>query len=228
MWRDTIVRTISFDMLPLKRRGENFTLNTLESLRTRLVSATVYACGEEASVRSDLEQKDATRHTSLFDSEGVCLPLPQADMLLEYTASDGQQRAALLSDREEHGVDIFVFRFNAQRGRWMWPFLGMHYGPTFHENSRIAVYDPERLTKTGSRPQAAMIQEHSRDAGIAICCLELVRQGKRDPEGTPGKSAAERRAAKAGRVASPTPPSMARASRTHHEQGSPRKGARRS
>lgn len=70
-----------------------------------------------------------------------------------------------------------------------------------------------------------MVKEHARDTGPAIAFLELIRQGKIASENAPGRNAAEIEAGKSGRVSSPVPPSMARASRTHHENAPTGKGS---
>ena len=173
-------------------------------------------------------QPRETQNPSLFDADGNVMPLPQADMLLEYALPGGLRRAVLLSDREQWGVRMFVFRYSEERGRWMWPLIGVHYGPTFNENSRIGVYEPTALARMSSAARTAMVREHALDAGRAVALLRLVRRGEKEPEGEKGLAAAEINAAKTAKVASPRPSSMARASRTHREVGQTGKGARRS
>ena len=173
-------------------------------------------------------QPKETQNPSLFDVDGNVMPLPQADMLLEFSLPNGERRAVLLSDREQWGVRMFVFRYSEERQRWMWPLVGVHYGPTFNENSRIAVYEPTALAKMSAGARTSMIREHALDAGKAVQLLRIVRQGGWEPEGERGMTAAEIAAGKTAKVASPRPSSMARASRTHHEAGHTGKGARRS
>ena len=173
-------------------------------------------------------QPKETQNPSLFDVDGNVMPLPQADMLLEFSLPNGERRAVLLSDREQWGVRMFVFRYSEERKRWMWPLVGVNYGPTFNENSRIAVYEPSALAKMSAGARTSMIREHALDAGKAVQLLRIVRQGGWEPEGERGMTAAEIAAGKTAKVASPRPSSMARASRTHHEAGHTGKGARRS
>ncbi len=182
----------------------------------------------EASEPRQPGQSRETQHPSLFDVDGNVMSLPQADMLLEFTLPEGLRRAVLLSDREQWGVRMFVFRYSEERKRWMWPLVGVNYGPTFNENSRIAVYEPSALAKMSDAARTSMVREHALDAGKAVQLLRIVRQGGKEPEGERGRTAAEIATSKTAKVASPKPSSMARASRTHHEVGQTGKGARRS
>ncbi len=225
MWRSEIVKTLFMDIMPLKRRGLTFTWKSLDELRARLVGATVYVCGPEQTDITTTSSDGSVHHPSLFNENGEIIPLPQVEMLIEYTHEDGSRRAALFTDRGQQGTRIYIFRFNEARGRWMWPFIGMNYGPTFNENGTIAVYEPTVLSKTPSTTKSAMVKEHARDTGPAIAFLELIRQGKIASENAPGRNAAEIDAGKSGRVSSPVPPSMARASRTHHENAPTGKGS---
>ena len=121
-------------------------------------------------------QPKETQNPSLFDVDGNVMPLPQADMLLEFSLPSGQRRAVLLSDREQWGVRMFVFRYSEERKRWMWPLVGVNYGPTFNENSRIAVYEPSALAKMSDAARTSMVREHALDAGKAVQLLRIVRQ----------------------------------------------------
>ena len=150
MWRSEIVKTLFMDIMPLKRRGLTFTWKSLDELRARLVGATVYVCGPEQTDITTTSSDGSVHHPSLFNENGEIIPLPQAEMLIEYTHEDGSRRAALFTDRGQQGTRIYIFRFNEARGRWMWPFIGMNYGPTFNENGTIAVYEPTVLAKTPS------------------------------------------------------------------------------
>ena len=127
------------------------------------------------------------------------------------------------------GIEIFVFRFDGKRGRWIWPLMGMRYGPTFDENAQMAIYEPAVLCAMSEASRAAMVREHTLDAGFVTACLELVRDGRLTPEGEAGESAEALAAGRKPKTASPTPPSMARARRTRHRKtGAGNKGARRS
>ncbi|MCR5563052.1 MAG: hypothetical protein K6F46_06755 [Desulfovibrio sp.] len=229
MWRNEIVRTLFFDVMPLKRKGMTFTWKSLDYLRGELVKATVYACGDEDAVRALLPAGEDAPRPSLFDAEKRVRPLPQADMLFEYTAGGGGRRAALATDRRRSGVELFVFRFDERRGRWIWPLMDMRYGPTFDENAQMAIYEPAVLCAMSEASRAAMVREHTLDAGFVTACLELVRDGRLTPEGEAGESAEALAAGRKPKTASPTPPSMARARRTRHRKtGAGSKGARRS
>ncbi len=226
MWHKAIIHQLTQDILPLRRQGADFTWKTLDELRNRMVRASVYECGSEQSVEEALAQRPEQKRPSLFDEENAIRPLPQAFMMLEFTDAQNVRKAALLTDRMD-SVEIYVFRYDDARKRWRWPLLGMSYGPSFENNSRVAVYEPTALAKSSAKAQQAMVLEHVQGARIACACLELVRQGSIAPAGEAGLSAEEIADRHKERIHMPNPSSFARAQRNRHETGRVGKGAHR-
>ncbi len=226
MWHKALIHQLTQDILPLRRQGLDFTWKTLDELRARLARATVYECGQAADVDKALAALEDAGRPSLFDSEMRIRDLPQAFMLLEFTDSEGTDRAALLSDRMD-SVEIYVFRHDRERNRWRWPLLGMSYGPTFEENRRVAVYEPSALAGMSAQAQKAMVREHVLGAGRAVSCLELVRRGLVAPLDAAGPSAEHIMDKRVPRPELPRPSSFARAARSRHETGRVGKGTHR-
>ncbi|MDO5537638.1 MAG: hypothetical protein Q4F72_08930 [Desulfovibrionaceae bacterium] len=226
MWQKALVHQLTQDILPLRRQGADFTWKTLDELRNRLVRATVYECGSEAEIEEALLKRPEQTRPGLFDADNAIRPLPQAFMLMEFTDAAGTKKAALATDRMD-SVEIYIFRFDEKLGRWRWPLMGMSYGPAFEQNTRVAVYEPTALAKSGANAQKAMVQEHVLGARLAAACLELARCGLAAPLGEAGPSAAEIEDRHRERIDLPTPSSFAKAGRNRHETGRVGKGAHR-
>ena len=225
MWRMQIHHQIGQDILSLKRQGAAFTWKTLDALRARLVRAGEYECGNKTSIEERVKALSLETRPTLFGEDLMLVPLPEANMLLEWE-DNGEKCATLLTDRVTT-LEMYVFRYSLDRERWRWPLIGMAYGPTFDDNCRIAVYEPALLAKSSAAAQKAMLQEHVLDARLALVCLELVRRELVQPEGSAGPTASELQAKKQPRDVLPTPSALARSSRTRHEKGVTGKGAHR-
>ncbi|MCR4666138.1 MAG: hypothetical protein K5657_02460 [Desulfovibrio sp.] len=219
MYRMEIARAVFYDSLPLARQGQLFTANSLKYLYSRLVKARTYVCGDEKNLLP-LRLKDPPP-TLFLKEEKALKPLPERDMLLEFTAGD--KNAAGLFSTAHGGLELFIFRFDTERNRWMWPFIGMCYGPEESAIHQIAVLEPRGLSAMSTNAKNAMVQEHARDAALLIAALEEIRKGvilpveERDNESALGK----------GTKPTISPSSLARKARTQHKRRGQSKGARR-
>ncbi len=225
MWRKALLHQLSLDMLPLRRKGLLFTWKTLDELRARLLRATAYDFGDEASLAERIRALPDSPRPSLFDREERVLPLPQEHMLLEGKTEDGLL-ALLLTDRQSH-VEAYAFRYSEEKKRWRWPLLGMTYGPSGSDLHRVAVYEPTVLRDLSRQAQNAMVREHARAVRHGAEALLLIRQGLLPPMGEAGPTAAEHQARREDKAPLPAPSSFARAARTRHETGGQGRGARR-
>lgn len=224
MWKKEIHHQLGQDILPLRRKGLNFTWKTLDELRSRLVRATVYECGEKMDIEEAVEDLALESRPSLFDEELRIKPLPQAHMLLEWT--ERMPVAALLTDRVT-SVELYVFRFSIERQRWRWPFIGMTYGPSFNDSSQVAVLEPTLLADSPEVARQGLVREHSWYLGKTLLALELVRAGLIPPTGKVGPTALALEAKKKHKQVLPTPSSLARQGRVRHEGAMTGKGAHR-
>lgn len=217
MWRMQIHHQLGLDILSLKRQGAVFTWKTLDELRSRLLRAGEYECASAASIEERVAALELGHRPSLFGSgeDLMLVPLPEAHMLLEWE-QDEERCAALISDRVTC-QEVYVFRYSAEYNRWRWPLIGMSYGPSFHDNCRIAVYEPTTLQKCSSTAMKAMVEQHARSAAIAVQALELARAGSIEPVNGRGETALQLQEKKAEHLDLPTPSSLARSGRTRHE-----------
>ncbi len=217
MWRMQIHHQLGQDILSLKRQGAVFTWKTLDELRKRLVRAGEYECADASAIAEQVTALALDHRPSLFGAgeDLMLVPLPEAHMLLEWEQAR-ERCAALISDRVSC-QEIYVFRYADKHKRWRWPLIGMSYGPSFHDNCRIAVYEPTALQQCSATAQKAMVEQHAKATAIAVQALELVRAGKLAPVNGKGETAQQLQAKKGERVDLPTPSSLARSERTRHE-----------
>ena len=173
-------RSIEFalfrDGLVLKRTGDLASAASLDYLCDLLRKAVSYDCGEEEKLQA-LRTSDPP--PTLFDSTTKELKaLPHPDLFLQYRSRTGLPKAALVSNRRGKGLEVFIFRFDEKRQRWIWPLTGVRYGPSPEDLDQIAVLDPRHLKALSPQAKSAMIQENARNAGPLIAALEEVRSGR--------------------------------------------------
>lgn len=225
MWRMQIHHQIGQDILSLKRQGAAFTWKTLDALRARLVRAGEYECGNKTSIEERVKALSLETRPTLFGEDLMLVPLPEANMLLEWE-DNGEKCGTLLTDRVTT-LEMYVFRYSLDRERWRWPLIGMAYGPSFHDNCRIAVYEPTALQKCSANAMKAMVEQHVLASGTAVLALELARHELVQPINGRHETALALQEKKGEHQDLPTPSSLARACRTRHESAPMGKGAHR-
>ena len=234
MHRQAIAKSLFLDCLPLHRQGEHFTCASLRYLYNCLVQAQSYLVGT-------VEELTALRLSdpppSLFDfaceqeTEDLGLPkalnaksqlkaLPAPHLYVEVATEEKEGLAALLTCARALGLEMYIFRYQQAHQRWLWPFMGMRYGPSVNDLAHIAVLDPRTLSKMSPNAQKALIQEHASQAGLFIAALQGIRDGLWEPQVTAKDLRPHKR-----NTAPVSPSSFAQRSRRQHKKRGPTKGS---
>ena len=116
-------------------------------------------------------------------------------------------------------LEMYIFRYAKEHQRWLWPFMGMRYGPTINDIAHIAVLDPRTLSQMGPNAQKALIQEHAAQAALFIAALEGIRHGIYP------LLASSEITQKPPQIAPISPSSFAQRARSQHKKRGPTKGS---
>ena len=172
-----LAETLMNDAIRLQRPDQE-TARSLDALKVSLLRADIYACGtsHELTQRAESEPKP-----TLFDGERV-KTLP-AETLLVYIdcagdlEQEGSRAALVLSNKQ--ALEIYIFRFSAEKNRWIWPFIGMRYESS--NVRQLAVLNVSTLAGLSKTSQAAIAREHAMDAALVIAALDNIREGRVAP-----------------------------------------------
>ncbi|MBQ7585988.1 MAG: hypothetical protein IJU40_07060 [Desulfovibrionaceae bacterium] len=181
MWRSILAKTLAADALALKGQDSVATCQSLQYLSSKILNSCVFACGKESEILSKVKSQ-----VSLFESKDQqIIHLPTPRILLEYFKKDSQPAAALLLDLYDAnnlpGLEMYIFHYDAEKSRWIWPFIGLRYGPTINEIKSKAILDPYTLSKLPDYSQKAMVQAHAQDSTLVIKALHLVLETRPKP-----------------------------------------------
>ncbi|MBQ9536196.1 MAG: hypothetical protein IJU79_00230 [Desulfovibrionaceae bacterium] len=216
-WRQEICAMLKQDAHNATLESLQDTARALQYLAQHVQDAYVYAGKDNISLKPQ---------ATLFDAQtGIVRTIMKPNMLLTYLAPDATKTAALYIDArfkkdKATCLELFIFRYKPDKARWMWPFIGLSYGPSNIHLHTISVYETCQLEKLPQAVQSAILQEHHVSALLAIAYLDWVCTTKPSP--------LLRGSAKTPNIAPLTPSSLAKASRTRHVHKGSSKGARRS
>ncbi|MCR5813298.1 MAG: hypothetical protein K6G15_02225 [Desulfovibrio sp.] len=233
MHRQIIAKSLFLDCLPLHRQGDLFTCASLKYLYNCLVQSQSYLVGTEDELAAlrladpppslfAFEQSQETEDASLpkaLSAKSQLKPLPAPHLYVEVSAEENHGLAALLTSARQ-GLEMYIFRYQESHHRWLWPFMGMRYGPSINDLAHIAVLDPRTLSKMSPNAQKALIQEHASQAGLFIAALQGIREGR-----WPASVQAKAMRPKKNNVAPFSPSSFAKRSRRQHKKRGPTKGS---
>ena len=233
MYRQHIAKSLYLDCLPLRRKGEHFTCASLQYLYKCLIKASCYQAGSvdelEAMRLSEprpslftITQPETDENKGLtcaFNAQSELKALPAPHLYIEVRAEEEEGVAALVTCARKQGLEMYIFRYAKEHQRWLWPFMGMRYGPTIKDIAHIAVLDPRTLSQMGPNAQKALIQEHAAQAALFIAALEGIRQGIYP------LLASSEITQKPSQIAPISPSSFAQRARSQHKKRGPTKGS---
>lgn len=174
MPKKEISEILFYDAIAMRRKGFLQTADALDDLSSKVLKSESIHCGSEEEIREKQEKPQLFLPESSESSEDdfrIRL-LPCKSLLLDYTFHH-EAHAGLVLASALPALEIFVFRRSAQHNRWIWPFIGMMYGPSPKDIRRVAVFEPKLLAKMPDHAMNAMVHEHALDAHVIHLALTL-------------------------------------------------------
>ncbi|MBQ7739458.1 MAG: hypothetical protein IJT59_07385 [Desulfovibrionaceae bacterium] len=181
MCRAALIQTITLDLPILKRKKFHATHASLSYLKEKLRSAAVFDCGEATTILARYQNRASIFIKEEEDLKAKILTLPNPNILITYLNTAGVKIAAFLTDAREMGLEMYIFRFDQSKGRWIWPLIGMRYGPSEENITKIGVYEPNILSTLSSQTQNSMVQEHSKEFPTITQALRFILETKMEP-----------------------------------------------
>lgn len=152
------------------RRHDPETASSLDALYRTVIRADIYDAGDRETLR---EKAEGDPKPTLFADDRL-KELPARSMLIRM----GEDRAALVVS-DEMALECYIFRFSAEKNRWMWPFIGMRYEPK--HVTQLAVLNCRTMAQLAPHAQSAIAREHAEDAALVIAALDDIREGRLVP-----------------------------------------------
>ncbi|MBR4741302.1 MAG: hypothetical protein IK079_00170 [Desulfovibrio sp.] len=210
MWLNDLYSTVYLDAAKMTRTGLSCA-KSLNYLATTLKTATVISLGASEDFPT-LPSRPSFFTTNEESEHKILLPLPQPILLLEYTVSQ-TPTACLLTDAREV-LEVYLFHYDQNKVRWIWPLIGLGYGPSEHDVHQIAVYEATLLTKMPTHAKNSMVQELASSIPTILVALSMARERLPIVQRKPKKNI--------------NSAALFQKNRIQHRKGSPLKGSRRS
>ena len=181
MCRSILIQTLYSDLPTFKRQKLHGTYAALSYLHSQLRYAAVFNCGQEQEILARYPDRAKLFVPQEEDQPAQILTLANPNTLLVYTKDAGVKIAAFLTDERQMGLEMYIFRFEPAKNRWIWPLIGMLYGPPEDSIKQIAVYEPKILSGLPPQSQKAMVQDHAKELPIITQALRWVLTEKPEP-----------------------------------------------
>lgn len=165
-----IAKTLFYDALHLKRKGDAFTSQSLEYLYSTLTKASCYALDCLPNAR------DETLRPSFYENKTL-KKLPYNPLFLTVAKT----HAALLRENPDIGLELYIFHFDEKFNRWLWPFIGMGYGFEPEQTRLIAVLAIKNLQAMPKHAHNAMVEEIAKQVPNILCALQGIWEGRYQP-----------------------------------------------
>ena len=181
MCRTQILETINADLPTVLSHKWHSTHKSLKYLQSRLKNAAVFDCGSSSEILARYTDRARLFIQANSYQPAKVLTLPNPNTLIVYTNESNLKIAAFLTDFSQNGLEIYIFYFDQKNDRWVWPLIGMRYGPNDDQIKKIAVYEPDILSGLSLQEQNNIVQRHSREMPAIMQALRYILETKPTP-----------------------------------------------